>query len=508
MTKNNLYTDKTEKTLFYLLLAVIIFKIAAAAVFPLTGDEAYFITWGKTFAPGYYDHPPLTGWVVFMLSHIYDSYIFYRLFVVLLGLGCGWLIYRTAWEFYPENARKAAYLFLLSPVHLLFLLFSNDVLLCFFSLWGSLLLFLALKRDNLILSLSGGLVFGLAFMSKYLSFPVFLALFVYVVLCRSRRRFVHFSLFSAGIIPFFVQNMYYNYTHCWNNIMFNLVNRTSGSDNIISSLIHLFLNLAYTLTPWLIYFLFRSRRNIGFKNFPFIMSSVCILFYVLLSARRIIDLHWLLILVPYVFILSGVLSRDRLSKTIRFTALLTLIHVVVGTAAMVFPIDRLKEKKVYKTIAAVKYSDEMCGNFDDYPGVMIATKSYVLSSLVDTLCKREAHVLFGISKHGRQDDESFDIKALDGKDILFFHRHKFKPEEEIIKNYFSESDMIRMEIHGADYYALYGRGFDYEQYKKDYLASVREQFYSFPSWLKPGKCFFTERYFGEECLSSEDKSAP
>lgn len=508
MTLKNYYTDDTEKKLFYALILLMLFKCAAAVFFPLTGDEAYFITWGKSFEQGYYDHPPLTGWVVFLLSKVVDSYIFYRFFVILLGLGCGLLVFRASQEFFPQNARKAAYLFLLSPVHLLFILFSNDVLLCFFSLWGALLLFLGLKRDRLGLTAVGGIVFGLAFMSKYLSFPVLLSLFVFAVLSGYRRRFVHFALFSLMIVPFFAQNMYYNYTHCWNNIMFNLINRTSGSDNIFASLLNLSINMLYVSTPWILYFIFKNRKNIGLRLFPFVMSSVCIGFYALLSARRVIDMHWLLILVPYIFILAGAFEKEQLAKSLRYTVIFTAVHVIIGTAALLAPIELLKEKKVYKTIAAVKYSDELCGQLAAYPDMPIVTKSYAMSSLMDTLCKREVHVMFGISKHGRQDDESFDIKALDGKEILFFHRHKFKAEEEEIADYFRQSEIKQINARGADYYVLHGKGFNYEMYRDEYLTKVRKQFYQFPEWLKPKKCNFIERYFEEECLSSADSSAP
>ena len=48
------------------------FRLWLAWWLPLTGDEAYFLQWGEAPALGYYDHPPLVGWLLaalLQLSH-------------------------------------------------------------------------------------------------------------------------------------------------------------------------------------------------------------------------------------------------------------------------------------------------------------------------------------------------------------------------------------------------------------------------------------------------------
>ena len=60
---------------------ILIFKL------PLLDDEAYFITWGQSLEGGYYDHPPLIGWITWLLSFVSKSQEFQRFFPLLtIGL--------------------------------------------------------------------------------------------------------------------------------------------------------------------------------------------------------------------------------------------------------------------------------------------------------------------------------------------------------------------------------------------------------------------------------------
>ena len=50
--------------------ATLIFRAWLAVVVPFTGDEAYFLVWGRQPAIGYYDHPPMVGWMLALLAPI------------------------------------------------------------------------------------------------------------------------------------------------------------------------------------------------------------------------------------------------------------------------------------------------------------------------------------------------------------------------------------------------------------------------------------------------------
>ena len=46
------------------IVALLLLRLVAAAYTPLTFDEAYYWTWSKHLAGGYYDHPPMVAVVI------------------------------------------------------------------------------------------------------------------------------------------------------------------------------------------------------------------------------------------------------------------------------------------------------------------------------------------------------------------------------------------------------------------------------------------------------------
>src|SRR6267154_4736926 len=79
------------------ILALIALRLVAAAYTPLTFDEAYYWTWSKHLAFGYYDHPPMVALVIRLGTMISgDSELGVRLVSVLSALPMSFAVYRTA----------------------------------------------------------------------------------------------------------------------------------------------------------------------------------------------------------------------------------------------------------------------------------------------------------------------------------------------------------------------------------------------------------------------------
>src|ERR1700759_2436092 len=78
-------------------LALVLVRLVAAAFTPLTFDEAYYWTWSKHLAGGYYDHPPMVALVIRLGTMSAGENEFGgRLASVLLGLPMSWAVYRSA----------------------------------------------------------------------------------------------------------------------------------------------------------------------------------------------------------------------------------------------------------------------------------------------------------------------------------------------------------------------------------------------------------------------------
>src|SRR3954453_7197420 len=78
-------------------VALVLLRLVAAAYTPLTFDEAYYWTWSKHLAGGYYDHPPMVALVIRLGTMIAgDTELGVRLVSVLLALPMSWAVYQTA----------------------------------------------------------------------------------------------------------------------------------------------------------------------------------------------------------------------------------------------------------------------------------------------------------------------------------------------------------------------------------------------------------------------------
>jgi hypothetical protein len=79
------------------ILALVMLRLIAAAVTPLTFDEAYYWMWSKHLAFGYYDHPPMVAFVIRLGTMVAgDTEFGVRLVSILLALPMSWAVYRSA----------------------------------------------------------------------------------------------------------------------------------------------------------------------------------------------------------------------------------------------------------------------------------------------------------------------------------------------------------------------------------------------------------------------------
>jgi hypothetical protein len=80
-----------------IIIGLMLFRVVAAAFTPLTFDEAYYWTWSKNLAGGFYDHPPMVAVVIRVGTLIAgDTQLGVRLFSILLALPMSWAVYRAA----------------------------------------------------------------------------------------------------------------------------------------------------------------------------------------------------------------------------------------------------------------------------------------------------------------------------------------------------------------------------------------------------------------------------
>ncbi len=200
-------------------------KLALASALPLIADEAYYWVWSLFPQFSYFDHPPMTAWLLY-LGHFLDwGQSLVRWPGVILGHSL-WLIWFFIFQqlkIEMETYKVWFYLTLISPfLGFGTLLLTPDLpLLVFWSL--SLLFYLKyLERPSVKYALGLGVSLGLGFLSKYL-IVLFLPLTLYSmwrnkVLHRFPWKHLHIIGISGFI--FCLPVLYWNSKNQWSSFHF------------------------------------------------------------------------------------------------------------------------------------------------------------------------------------------------------------------------------------------------------------------------------------------------
>ena len=169
------------------------FRLWLAAVAPITGDEAYFIAWGRHPDWGFYDHPPLIGWWLAALLAAGDAEWWLRLPQVLQPLLLA-LTVRWAWPHLWPDQRDyrdwVALLVLLAPLNIWNVFVTTDTALIYCAVLSGLAWLRATQDDSPRWYLVAGIFLAGAVLSKY--FAALLG-FAYLIDALNRR--------SQGLSP-------------------------------------------------------------------------------------------------------------------------------------------------------------------------------------------------------------------------------------------------------------------------------------------------------------------
>jgi len=484
--------------LFWSAVAVTLaIKIALAAALPVTTDEAYFTIWGRNPALGYYDHPPLVGWLLHLVLFFGDAPLLIRLPAVLSTIAIAFGVRSLLRPLDQTKADLVAAFLLLSPLNVLNVLITTDTPFMVFSFLSVCLLFRAQQRESYPLYALSGAALGGAFLSKYFAVILFLAYVAWFI--RSRRepkvaRGILLLLLAAA--PAVALNVVWNYHHCWPNVMFNLFNRNRNESYSLAKVLLFLAAQAYLATPAVVYHLARRRATLradlsaawrriaaaGYAPFVFAFATP-LLFFALVSVRKTVGLHWVLGFYPFLYLLLFfVLTEQEIAGTIRFTAAFTLVHLLLIGGLLAVPLSLFQGSRHYATLIMATKPQQLAKHLDRQDGAFTpATPSYGASALL-AYHLGERVIVFGVgSHHGRQDDLLTDFRRLDGKDVLVVRSSEPKPDE--YAGFFREVSQERILVDGAQFHLLRGRGFKYASYREQVLKNIVRKYYDLPRWL-------------------------
>lgn len=499
--------ERLRRGFFLLLLATLLFRLWLAAVAPITGDEAYFIYWGKWPDWGFYDHPPMIGWWLALLLKVSPAAWWLRLPTVLqpaiLALATRAFL-RGRGE---EAGWFAATLVLLAPASVWGVFVTTDTPLIYFSFFSACAFIRAARDDDPRFYLLAGVLLGGAFLSKYFALLLALAYAVHALYRPSRRKLVGLLLVALGALPGPVVNIAWNMGHCWANVMFNLFNRHGDAGWSWKTPPLYAVTMAYLLTPPAAWLLIRSGTPLAALareaqgRALLLIAFVPLALFALLSLVKLIGLHWVLSFVPFAF-MAVALTADAPTRTKlrRFFLGFAALHVVAAFAIAALPVETWRASRLYDGVVMTVKARELLDRIEPFGrDYALAADGYSPAVTLSFNSGRYFFVFGEASSHARHDDILTDFRALEGRNILVFR--KSPPRDEDYRPYFHEVQYRSFEIRGATFYLVLGRGFDYPAYRDAVLAKVRDRYYAIPTWLPQTGCYFCERYFpGQQCV--------
>lgn len=485
-------------------LASLLLRLWIALSFPISGDEAFFYWWGVYPDWGYSDHPPMVGWLIALTrATLGDSTLAIRLPAVLLPLSLGAALW---WALGPLDRVRAAWavlFFWLAPLNWLYVIITTDTPLIFWSVLSVAALMRAEQRAQFDRAAYGlyalsGVFLGCAFLSKYFSVVLGLTYLVYFLLYR-RERLAGLALLVACALPGAAINIAYNLSHGWSNIMFNVYNRNQDATFEWRKPLMYVGMMAYLITPVALWLAVKHRQALvaAAKSHRLLACLVVVpmLFFMLLSAKKVIGLHWVLSFYPFGFAyLAFALPADRLKACAKGLALFAGLHVLVVAGLYMTTLDTWRSAKIYPQIVrSIKTADIL--RQATAPNAVLMADSYTAAAIYG-FERRQYMPVFGVGKfHARQDDMLVDFSLYQGKTVRIITPDK--PEPDAFTPYFDRITVLDFMQDGVPFHVVEGTGFNYPAYRAGVLGVAFKQFYNIPAWLPMTGCPFCERYCGQ-----------
>ncbi len=508
------------KQFFWLTVCITLFvKIWIAAFFPMTSDEAFFHEWANHLNYGYYDHPPMIGWWLWLLTSMsHKPFVIRSVSVLLTTVIALLMVYLANRLKICEDEQRiwwAAAIYLSLPVSWFAVFVTTDTPLIVLMTLSIVVYALAIRRDSVAGVVLAGVLLGLFFLSKY--FAVILGCALGVHAFTQARRWRYLLALLCGALPFIAINLVYNALNCWNNIMFNLVNRHDDARLNGFTVLGYLAMLIYVLTPWVIVVIVRGFCKQRLKQNHvalWLLVAVPLMVFLLISFTKTVGLHWVLGFIPLVFVLLCNLTHsEQLKRLWYFNTIWSLPHLFIFAVLIHAPAASIQSVLQRFGIQAqqaeefkidIHFHRNMPAILNDLktqmpPGSLLTTTAYSPAALMSYHYGQVVPVFGPGSYHARNDDVFVNWREHDQQTVWIVS--KIKPiDVSSHAQFFSTYQVFFRTIHGVPFWIFQGEHFNYAQFRQVHLQTAVNRYYQIPHGLPILGCPFAEKYgFQEQC---------
>lgn len=219
---NGEFGKKYHLPLIFLLSGVTLFRLFYIQIIELAPDEAYYWTWSKQLQWGYYDHPPMVAFLIYLFTKFAgDNEFGLRLGWVIIGALLTYLVYRLSREMFRSQATGFYSAFLMNIILVMAtgaIIATPDGPQAFFWVLAIYLLWAAINKDNNKLWYGLGIALGLGMLAKYTMVLLVPCVFFFLLSFPQGRKWLRCKEpYLALLIGFLIFSpvIFWNYEHQW-----------------------------------------------------------------------------------------------------------------------------------------------------------------------------------------------------------------------------------------------------------------------------------------------------
>jgi len=306
-----------------LLLALFIVRFFYIGSMDLAPDEAYYWDWSRHLGFGYFDHPPLAAWFIYLSTRLFGDTLrgvkFMAVFSSLVAAGGSYYLAR---RFVSRTSSLFLFVIIANTVVLFgvgSLIATPDVPMVLFWSLGLVFAYKAALESSRSSWAWLGLTVGLGLLSKYIFALFVFSLLLFLLFYKGlRRTFPWKGLVLALALAFgvFLPNLVWNWRHRWVTILFQFHHGVAGANYTHFNFLGEYLSgqagvlslFPFLVLVWAFVSEWRAIRSDPRKGFLAFFCLVPFCFFAITSLQKRVEANWAapaylsgLILIPILF---------------------------------------------------------------------------------------------------------------------------------------------------------------------------------------------------------------
>lgn len=354
---------------------------------PLHGDEAYYWMWSHNLQTGYYDHPPMIAYMIYITNFISEQEWGIRLVNIISMSITAIYVYKLTEKISDEKTAFNAVLITLSViiVNAGYMITTPDSPLLLFwtlSLYYSYMAFFDGRLRYFVLT---GLFLGLMMLSKYSAILLVFSLIIFILLKR-RDLLVNFYTYITISIAFLVVSpmLYWNYQHDWISFLFQIDHGSTQDYNVnINAALEFVAGQFLLFSPvftWILFY-YMIKEKLYYKDskifFVILPTVITLGFFTYKGFFTYMGLNYgAPAYVGSVIFVSIIITKYDLKKSLKYGLILAILFTLIGRVAMFFFLDKV-QKKMYASDKIIERFATHIKDGDKLYGGHLTTAAYI-----------------------------------------------------------------------------------------------------------------------------------